>query len=201
MNKPELHRQVAQLHAANLDRGFLSLLGTDFLASMYRAIDEAGESVLLVEERDGRIVGFIAGSLGMGPIYRRMLRRPFSLAWSLLPSLVRPRRLRKIFDILRYGGGEKFDPGLPAAELLSIAVDRQFRGKGIAETLYRRLVEHFDQAGLAAFRIVVGAALSPAHRFYARMGAVPVSEIELHADQRSVVYIHAIGVRDGGRTA
>lgn len=184
--------QVAALHAGNIDQGFLATLGVPFLALMYRAIDEAVDSVLLTEERDGRVVGFVSGSLGMGPIYRRMLRRPYALAWVLWPSLLRPARVRRIFDILRYGKQNDDSVALPEAELLSIVVDPAARGSGVAERLYRRLEDHFRERGIPAFRITVGDALAPAHRFYLRVGAVPAGRIEVHAGEGSVVYVQRV---------
>lgn len=185
------YRQVAALHAANIDQGFLSTLGEGFLALVYQAIDDSPTSVLLVEERDGRVVGFVSGTDGMGPIYRRLLRRPFSLGLSLLPSLVRPARVRRMLEILRYGGDKPEAASWPRAELLSIAVSADVRGQGVAETLYRGLEAEFRARGVDEFRIVVGENLLPAHRFYQRMGAKPVGRIEVHAGEASIVYRQA----------
>ena len=85
MDAAERYRQVAALHAGNIDQGFLATLGIPFLSMMYRAIDEAPGSVLLTEEQNGRVVGFVSGGDGMGAIYRRMLRHPLRLGLSLLP--------------------------------------------------------------------------------------------------------------------
>ena len=191
MDKAERYRQVAALHAANIDQGFLATLGVSFLALMYRAIDEATDSVLLVEEQRGRVVGFVSGGLGMGPIYRRMLRRPVRLGAALLPSLLHPRRLKRILEILRYGGSGDV-VGMPRAELLSIAVDPVARGTGVAERLYRRLQAHFAESGVIAFRITVGDSLAAAHRYYQRMGAEAVGRIEVHKGEGSVVYVQQI---------
>ena len=180
------------LHAANIDQGFLATLGVPFLSLMYQAIDEAPRSVLIVDEADGRVRGFVSGGSGMGPIYRRMLRHPFRLGRALLPSIVRLRRLKRIIEIVRYGGGAAWPAGLPDAELLSIAVDPGWRGKGIAESLYSRLVAHFAGDEVPAFRIVVGAGLLPAHRFYRRMGARIAGEVEVHAGEPSVMYVQEV---------
>lgn len=186
------YRQIAALHATSINQGFLATLGVPFLSLMYRAIDEAEDSVLLVEMRDDRVLGFVSAGKGMGPIYRRMLRRPFALAWSLLPSLARPSRVKRILDILRYGQGKSAESVLPSAELLSIAVAQGSRGTGIAEMLYRRLVAHFGERGVDVFKIIVGDALAPAHRFYLRMGAEPVGRIEVHAGEGSKVYVQSV---------
>ena len=192
MTPAERYRQVAVLHAANIDQGFLATLGVPFLALMYRALDEAEGSVLLTEEQGGRVVGFVSGAAGMGPIYRRMLHRPLRLGVSLLPSMVRPARLKRILEILRYSGRADVSQPLPHAELLSVAVDRAVRGTGVAEKLYRRLQSHFAAHGINAFRITVGDSLAPAHRYYQKMGATPVGRIEVHAGEGSVVYVQRV---------
>ncbi len=185
------YRQVAALHAANIDQGFLATLGVPFLALMYRAIDEAADSVLFVEESGGRVLGFISGGTGMGSIYRTMLRKPVALGLSLLPSIVKPARIKRILDILRYGRNEPTAQP-PRAELLSLAVAPDARGSGVAERLYHRLATYFEEAGEGAFKITVGDALAPAHRFYTRMGAAPAGRVEVHQGQGSILYVHTL---------
>lgn len=192
MDRQRVYRQVAELHVANIDQGFLATLGVPFLALMYRAMDEAPDSVLLTEEREGRVVGFISGGAGMGQIYRRMLRRPLALAVALMPSLIRPARVSRIMDILRYGRDENAHSGLPGAELFSIAIAPGARGQGVAQGLYERLVQYFRKQGIAAFKIAVGDALEPAHRFYARMGAIPSARVEVHPGCGSVIYVQGV---------
>lgn len=190
MDRREICRQAAELHVANIDQGFLATLGTGFVSLLYESLDSSREHVLMVEERDGRVAGFVAGGNGMGAIYRRMLRHPFRLAASLLPSILKPSRIRRILEILKYGRNS--DQRHPKAELLSIAVDPAFRGRGVAEILYCRLVEHFRDGCVDAFKITVGEDLLAAHRFYQRMGAVAASRIQVHHGETSIVYVHRL---------
>lgn len=194
MYSTEVHRQVARLHMENINQGFLATLGERFLTQMYAAIDSGETSVLLVEEREGRVVGFVTGASGMGAIYKRMLRRPLSLGVAMLPVLFSVSRLKRIFEILRYSGGGGLPEGVPDAELLSIAVASHARGQQVADRLYQRLVEHFRGEGLEAFRIIVGSALEPAHRFYRRMGAEPIATVEVHKGESSVLYVHQTAI-------
>src|SRR5690606_4416678 len=143
-------------------------------------------------ERDGRVVGFITGGTSMGPIYKRMLRSPVRLGLALAPALVRPAKVRRIIEILRYSGDAALPDGVPEAELLSLAVAPEARGSGVAETLYRKLVEDFQARGVDAFRIIVGDALVPAHRFYQRMGATLAGEVQVHEGEPSKDYIHRV---------
>lgn len=189
MEKHVLYRQVAQLHVDNINQGFLATLGVGFVSLMYQAIDEAQDSLLLVEEREGRVVGFVSGGNGMRAIYKRMLRHPLRLGFALLPSALSPKRVLRILEILRYSQGKNVDADLPDAELLSIAVDPGFRGQQLAEGLYRRLEAHFRRGHITAFKITVGEALVPAHRFYQRMSALPIAKVEVHEGEASTIYV------------
>jgi ribosomal protein S18 acetylase RimI-like enzyme len=138
------------------------------------------------------IVGFVAGGRGMGSIYREMLKRWPRLIMALLPSLLNPSKLKRVLEILWFSRQKKPVPGCPKAELLSIAVLDRVQGRGVAQRLYQALTRHFDHAGEPAFCIVVGDGLSPANRFYRRMGAVPMAQISVHKGQGSTLYRHAL---------
>ena len=182
------YRQVAELHAANIDQGFLSSLGVTFLALLYEAIDACDSSVLFVAKSEQSVVGFVVGAESMGPIYRQLFRFLPRLVWALLPALLSPRKLWKITELLFLG--HKVEPfeGLADAELLSIVVNPAHRGQGHAESLYLKLMQHFRQRGISAFRIVVGTSLTSAHHFYLKMGARPVGHLQVHQGQQSVIY-------------
>lgn len=195
MPKPDTYyRQVAEIHIACISAGFLSTLGVDFLALMYRAIDQGKDSLLLIEQVDERVVGFVSASHGMGGIYRRMLLHWPSLLRSLLPVLKSPRRIWRIIEIVRYSTGTSFShqDGVPKCELLSIAVATDVRRTGHAETLYCRLCTELYKRNVSAFRILVGAALTPAHRFYQKMGAQVIGQLELHANESSLLYVQSL---------
>ena len=182
--------QVAALHVANIDQGFLSTLGIRFIALMYRAIDECADSTFFVDEVEGRVVGFVSGAAGMRPIYKRMLHYWPELFISLFPSMLSLQRLRRILEILNYGRAHQASNELPNAELLSIAVTPECRGQHRADILYRKLAAYFCEHGETAFKITVGKGLGPAHRFYQRMGAVPVADTQVHKGEVSTVYVH-----------
>jgi len=187
VDKAMVYRQVAQLHAENINQGFLSSLGPRFLILLYQAIDESSSGALILAREEDQIVGFVSGAVGMGPVYRQLLRHWPRLLLALAPSLLRLRRLWRIIEILRYSRGG-YDPGpkLPAAELLSIVVDPTFRGRQHADHLYRQLGDFFASRGEHQFKIIVGASVLPAHG-----RARPAAEIEVHQGARSTVYVQS----------
>jgi lipopolysaccharide/colanic/teichoic acid biosynthesis glycosyltransferase/ribosomal protein S18 acetylase RimI-like enzyme len=195
--RPALHdigtiRQVAALHAACIDQGFLATLGPRFLTVLYRAIDACPAAILIVEKSGDRVTGFVAGGGGMSPVYRQMIRLWPALIPALLPVLFQPRKVLGIIEILRRRDGGAQNADLPRHELFRIAVAPEARGSGTADRLYRALCDHFRENAVPAFRIVVGDALIPAHRFYKRMGATPTGSVHLHGDASSTVYVQTV---------
>ena len=188
----ERYRRVARLHMEAINQGFLSSLGENFLSLLYEAIGTAENSILIVEEKDGKLLGFVSGGTGMGAIYRRMVRRMPKLIVALLPVLCSPKKIARIVEILKYKKPDGADTAFFKAELYSIAVSPDAYGQGVAQRLYERLVTYFHDRGEPGFSIVVGASLVSAHRFYQKMGAVPVSRITVHSGEESLLYEHKL---------
>lgn len=187
-DRKELYRAVARIHAACINQGFLASLGERFLSLLYESIDSESSSVLLVKQEGGVVLGFVAGGCGMGPVYRQMLRRWPRLLIALSSALLNPMSVKRIIEIIWFSRRGKPVPECPKAELFSIAVQDDARGRGIAEFLYRDLAQWFSGQGGKSFCIVVGEGLAPAHRFYRRMGAFPMAEICVHQDNVSILY-------------
>lgn len=187
--RPEVWRAAARLHAEGIDRGFLAQLGPRFLTQMYRAIDESERGILLTEEVDGRVVGFVAGSVGGGAFHRRMLRHPIALALSLASVLYRPDLWPRLLETVRHARSTLDTNGLPPAELLSLSVDARLRRRGIAEKLYRSLQARFTEAGVAGFTILVGDELASARQFYVKMGAQAHAAATLHRGTGSTIFV------------
>ena len=81
---------------------------------------------------------------------------------------------------------------MPKAELLSIVVNETYRGKGISQKLFARLVEEFKKRGSEQFKVTVGSNVKPACRFYEKMGGILHAEIEVHKGEKSRVYVWEI---------
>lgn len=193
ISQKEIYRQVAHLHAANLDQGFLATMGVGFLSELYRAIDQCPQSVLIVKCEQGKVVGFVSGvAAPMSVVYSRLMRRFLIWSMPLFPVLVSPARMSRVVETLRYAKSESPHHDFPTPELLSIVVAPSCRGKGIAESMYADLNDYFRQMQVFQFKIVVGEKLLAAQKFYVRMGAQPLAEMELHQGTKSVVYVQTV---------
>ena len=82
-----IYREIARLHIECIENGFLPSLGEAFLALLYEAIDADPKSVLIVESKNGKVIGFVAGGSGKRSLYYQMLKRKSRLFYSLVSSL------------------------------------------------------------------------------------------------------------------
>lgn len=187
-------RAAAQLHVSCIRGGFLPTLGQDFLEVVYRCIDEHPDCVLLTESIDGQVIGFVSGTTGRSSLRRVLGLHPFRAAAALAPSLLSIGRMKGIAKVAGYSGRRDDQAqSWPRAELLSIAVHPDHRGKGVAERLFRQLEQAFGELGVDDFRIVVGANLTPALSFYRKMGCEEKGRITLHGDATSMILARRIG--------
>jgi ribosomal protein S18 acetylase RimI-like enzyme len=176
---------AARLHGSEISEGFLSSLGTPFLARLYRRIVRSPQSFLLVATADGAPVGFIAGTEGVRELYRSFLLRDGAIATAVaLPRIV--RSWRRVLETLRYTSGEA-GPELPAAELLAVAVDPRARGKGAGRALVQAFTAELGRRGVRGARVVVGADNDAAIRLYESCGFARVASIEVHPGTPSQV--------------
>ena len=163
-------RAVAELHRDGIRTGFLSSLGPMFLRQLYAAIPSCpGGFGDVWQEPDGSVLGFIACAESTGKLYKQaLLRRGVLMSLPLIRFLVRPSVIRKIWQTLRYPG--EVGPELPAAEVLSIVVSPDARGKGVGKALMQAATEEFARRGIRRIKVAVWAQNAPANAFYRKCG-------------------------------
>jgi ribosomal protein S18 acetylase RimI-like enzyme len=189
--RPADGRAVAQLHSTGIAEGFLSSLGTPFLARLYRAMARSSDAVLLLTRVDGEVVGFVAGSARPGRFYRWFLRTNApSAALALLPRALHPRVFFRMMETLRQVRSNRGDDA--AAELFAIAVSGSTRRGGIGAALVGRLEQELVEDGVDELTVVVGASNAGARAFYERLGFSDPDPIQVHRGELSVRYRKAI---------
>jgi len=171
---------LAQIHKDEISAGFLSSLPSNFLEKFYISVIENDFSVIAKE--NGEIVGFIAGTADIGKLYSYFLKRYFfHSAVILLPKIF---NLRKIMETLFYPKNKEIK-----AELLTIAVKKEFQGKGVARYMLEFFVSEMRKRGVNKFKVLVGEELKPAIRFYEKNGFKFLKRTEVHKGQKSMIYI------------
>jgi len=161
---------VAALHRLGIATGFLSSLGERFLRQMYAAVPSAPAGFGFVwEETDGRVLGFVACAESTDRLYKQaLLRRGVLMALALLPRCLRPSVIRRLWETLRYPSEVGED--LPVAEVLSITVAEEARGRGIGSALVDAAFEEFRRRNISRVKVAAWAGNEAANRFYHRCG-------------------------------
>lgn len=179
-------RVIARLHVDGISTGFLPRLGPRFLTHLYRAmIDQPGARILVAVDDYGPI-GFVAGVPDVGRFYKVFMRRHgLRAALSALPALVRPSTWRRVWETARYDGDHHDAP----AELLSMAVDPNYRGRGLGRRLAAEFLDALRADGIDRVKVVVAEANSVARQTYRSVGFVDRDTVEVHRGETSMVMI------------
>ncbi len=183
--------QVANLHLVNINQGFLSKLGSKFLYYLYKSISTSLDGFLIIAtDNNDIVIGFVAGTTDLQKLYKQLVTKYFiQIVFCILPKILSFSTISRIWDIVIYSRRSVTENGLPKSELLSIAVDQHYRGKKAARLLFSELCSEFEKNHITQFKIVVGSDLKRAQAFYKKMGAVEISELELHSGSQSTLYI------------
>jgi glycosyltransferase involved in cell wall biosynthesis/ribosomal protein S18 acetylase RimI-like enzyme len=181
---------MARLHADGMPDAFLPALGHGFLTRLYRALVADAQSIALVADSGGEVVGFATGVVSVRDFYRRFARQhgPAAAA-ATAPRLVRPSVLRRVLETARYPSSSTEAGELPDAELLSIAVTPANRTGGTGRALADGVLLGLSELGARDIKVVVGAANHGANRFYARVGFRPAGHLSVHQGTPSNVWI------------
>lgn len=182
---------VARLHAAGLRDGFLHRLGGRFLATLYRGMAEAVGTHVWVAESDGDVCGFCAYTRNVRAMYADVLRARFvRLAFASLPHSLNPFVLKEVLDTYRYPAKQQTQD-LPAAEILSIAVAPSAGRTGVGRKLLEEALHQAANDGVAEIKVVAGAQLEAANRFYTACGFERRGQIVQHGHALNV-YVRAV---------
>jgi ribosomal protein S18 acetylase RimI-like enzyme len=179
---------AAALHARLISEGFLSSLGPRFLGLLYRRVVRSEGSFVLVAEVDSVTIGFIAGSIAVGRLYRDFVVRD-----GLRAGLSAPGRLLRawprVLETLRHPAGDGAPVG---AELLAVAVDPAWRGRHVGGRLVEGFLDELEQRGVTRAHVVVGATNEGAVAMYGRAGFRAARTFEMHKGTPSLVMETAV---------
>lgn len=180
---------AARLHIAGQPDTFLTALGSNVLAALYRLLPatRAGFGFAALDEQ-GALLGFISATTGVGklfteiglagvgtmlpPLAAQLLRHP-TLIWRTVQTMAYP---------FLAGGGEA---GAVPAELLSIMVEPDRRSQGIGAQLLAALVDACQERAIALLDVTVDADNAGAQRFYMRHGFVHHHDFTLYGRRMS----------------
>lgn len=185
--------QAVQIQLAEIGQGFLSSLGAKFVELLFEHVVSSkwGVVVLAIDEANKGVVGYVLGTIETRKLYWDFALRKLPKAlFFFIPKMFSFKRIIRAFETISYPHKNKDQtPHLPSAELLDLAVEAPYHGKGIAQGLFKAFLTEFQKRGVKHFRIPTGRTLKRAHRFYEKMGATKACEFELHRGEVTVVYV------------
>lgn len=189
--KKSFASQVAVLHISGISTGFISSLGHGFVSALYESIAEDDNSFGFVAVEDDKVLGFVAFSTNLSKLYKYViLKKGFRFIFILAGKLMSVQTIKKIWTNLFYPKKMK-QMDLPDAELLSIAVAPEGRGKGIAGQLTEAGFEECRKRGIDKVKVLVAADNEPANKLYQKCSFEFKMQIESHGI-KSNIYVAQI---------
>jgi ribosomal protein S18 acetylase RimI-like enzyme len=179
---------AARLHHEQLPGSFLASLGPGFLRVLYRRLVLDGSSTVHVARDGDRVVGFVAGTEDTARFMRRFVRRDGPRA-AVAGAAGLLRRPGAAWETLRYGPAPPEVAGLPAAELLALAVDPSARRMGLGLRLIESLLEDARVHEIPGMRVTVAADNAAAIAAYERAGFRRATRTEVHRGRTSEVLV------------
>jgi ribosomal protein S18 acetylase RimI-like enzyme len=178
---------VASLHMNRFPHGFLPTLGSRALRRLYRHLVQSSRAFVLVADDQEGVIGFVAVAEDTRRVYREfLLHDGMTAALVAIPAALRaPRR---VWETLRYGGRADH-AGLPAAEILAVAVAEHARGGGVASRLVEGALQELRRREIGAARVVTATGNAQALRVYERAGFRRQQFIEVHRGVRQEVLV------------
>lgn len=172
--------QIAKLHVSGISTGFISSLGIDFVTSLYEAIAQSNDSFGFVAEENQKILGFVAFTPNLTRLYKSViLKKGLRFVFLLAGKLFTFGTIKKVFETLFYPSRiKKMD--LPCAELLSIVVAPEGRGKGLATQLVEKGLQECPKRRIDKVNVLVGADNEPANKLYLKCGFKLAGQIDNH---------------------
>jgi len=191
--------QIAELHCKTIFDGFLPRLGADFLSSLYVFLIR--KETVVVCRQEGRIIGFASvANKTRRLLWRFVLNSPKSMLKLLMLTVKRPALIVPVLETVHITFGtwlnaprrEFKKQDLPESELLSMAVIPEQQNNGVGSTILSSLETCLKETGITEYRVIVGEKLAEANGFYAKNGFGFATQISIHGQNRSNVYVKKV---------
>jgi len=180
-------RCLVNLHKKYIYWGFLTSLGEGVLRWIYHSLMVYSNSVVIVAEEDGRVVGAVTGVISLKAYYFFFFKKYF---FKIAPQLIKNlSSIRKILETLIYPTKTESVFSLPKEELLTVIVEKDQQGKKIAQGLFDELRKWFQDRDILTFKTTVGENNLQSIRFFQKLGCKEVGVGEIHKDERSRIFI------------
>jgi ribosomal protein S18 acetylase RimI-like enzyme len=181
----QVWKQSAHLVIDGVPNSVISHLGLDFNIRFYKAIAESVVScAFFAIGESGKVEGMIIGTLDKDHTYYRSIREhPITMAIAANFRLLSPAVLKWIFTGFskRHGHNSVAVIADSKAELIVIAVNKDYRGSNVARSLVLAMERKLaDLGGVDGYNIFTEEANIRANRFYEKVGATLIDTSVFH---------------------
>jgi ribosomal protein S18 acetylase RimI-like enzyme len=198
--------RIAELHAELIHGGILPLLGTGFLATLYREIAKSRWGSVHVAVQEDEVTGFIVGAEDIWRLSRGFTAGGLArMGMLFLGQVWRPRIASKVLGSLAYPFRASSSPEpSPApkpncrAELLSIAVSPRAQGQGVGKALVSAYEETL-RGKVEQYTVTTNVEETDSNAFYSALGFERFGQ-KRHHDLILQVYIKQLPPVDAPRT-
>lgn len=172
--------QIAELHIQGISTGFISSLGIGFVTALYKAIAQSKSSFGFTATENGQIAGFVAFTTDINELYKSVIfKSGLKFAFLLAGKMLSFQKIKKIVETLLYPDRiKKLD--LPKAELLSIVVDKNEQGKGLASELVKAGLAECAKKNIDKVKVLVADENIAANKLYQKCGFDLAGQMENH---------------------
>lgn len=161
---------LALLHLRELP-GALASLGPRFIRLLYEAAVRDRDTVVLVADREGKVIGSV-----MGIRSRRAFVARLAIRHGAPATLIVASRFRWVVRLLLRNRRTSSTPRLPKAEIHNWIVSPEARGLGVGTALGRGLQAELAGRGIREARGTVEARNEPINRILVRLGGRRVAQ-------------------------
>ncbi len=163
-------KECAYLHYESIKDSFLCEFGVEFIQKIYRKLIKSDKCFGYVYTNNSDIIGFVTGSVNMEEFMRSLFVKDF---FEIAPMvfvrlIIKPYLIKNVIQTLLYS--KKSDVENVKAELVSIVVRKDQRGKKIGTLLLDNLIDRFKKTGISKFKVMVDKSNAIANDFYRNSG-------------------------------
>ena len=169
-------KDIAQIHHRIFGCDLSGRLGKNFLKHYYQKMKASSDGIIVVCKEQGRVVGFISGLSAESDFLLKAAAA--NLLSIFVQCIVHPLSFLRFLkrNII-------FKEGEFKAELTSLAILEEYRGKGIAPALLLRLEEFFKNKKVKNYKVYTDAKYGSGCRFYEKSGFSLHQEADLFGNQ------------------
>ena len=177
--------EVSRIHKEALEGDYLPTLGLNVLKTIYKGLLKDKESFGYVAEENGKVIGFVTGSENTKNLFKKVIKQEFTPLsyYTLLALIKKPCLIKNLIQTFQYNEKVKTDAN---AELISIAIKEEHRGKDLGKSLTKILINDFKKRNINKIKVTVNKSNIGANKFYQRIGFKHIETFKIYGKEMNL---------------